>query len=85
MNESERELVELTEKWMREIKDLALLTEKAVRTLDKMREDYHKKWWEVGLKFIPYIYPILLLIAAFMVIKFSNIKTIDFFGVTITK
>ena len=88
MDNEQRELVALTEKWMVEIKNLAIDYTKAINKLDDIRKKYEESWFERLHKLSPVILVILQIVGfvgLVLVLNFSHFQSVEFLGIKIIK
>lgn len=84
MTDAEKELIALTEKWMLEIRNVSHDYQIAIGKLDTIRKQYESSWWQILLKSLPYLYPIVLLaIIIFFLLK--GYSTIQFGSLILKK
>ena len=89
MKQSERELVELTEKWMGKISEITIKYERAIGVLKDAKDRYEsqtKKWHQILLNYLPYILPFVVIFAlGIMLNHMPYNSTINTFNVIVTR
>ena len=85
MTDGEKEVAALVEKWMERLAKVTTGYESAVKDLREVEMAFQRSWWEKCRILAPYLTPIIMLLIAWGVIRFSRISVIEFGNFKIVK
>jgi hypothetical protein len=85
MNKETKEIVALTEKWLNEIKEITVRYEKAIATLDTSRSSFETAKAGLIWKLLPFVYPLLILVAIGITIHIIGCGSYEVGSVKIVK